>query len=70
MAKLFTIRKRLLNANTGEPLLKTPYFIKISDGTSHFGHTDEKGLTAPILRENEVQVEIFICDDAMRMNEE
>jgi len=69
MAKLKTLQYKLINNPTGKPLKKSPYFMKISDGSTHFGYTDEGGLTANIVRESTVTAEVFFGEEALLMSE-
>ena len=69
MAKLKSLQYQLINTPTGEPLSKSPYFMKISDGTTHFGYTNGEGLTAAIVRMGTISVEIYVGDDALDMSE-
>lgn len=69
MAKLKSLQYQLINNPTGEPLKKSPYFLKLSDGTTHFGYTDEQGFTISVARETAVTSEMFVGEEALLMSE-
>ncbi len=69
MARLKSLQYQLINTPTGKPLAKSPYFLKLSDGTKHFGYTNAEGLTANIVRETTVTAEVFVGQEALEMSE-
>jgi hypothetical protein len=64
-----SLQYQLINKPTGLPLAKSPYFMKISDGTTHFGYTDSEGMTANFVRKSALTAEIYVGDDALDMSE-
>lgn len=69
MASLFDIQYQLINNANGQPLGNSPYFMRLSDGTSHFGYTDHEGFTATLIRMTQVTAEIFLGQEAFELSE-
>lgn len=70
MAKLYDIQYQLINNANGMPLSNSPYYLKMSDGSAHFGYSDTEGYTATILRENTVSIKIYLGQEALEMSED
>ena len=58
-AKLFDRQVKLVNELTGEPMAGVPYKAVTSDGDTHYGTTDENGLTMLVSTVNSQSVDFY-----------
>jgi hypothetical protein len=69
MPTLFEKQLQIMNSKTGEPLEGCPIYLCVSDGSTHFGYTDQNGMTPLVVRSYPITVEVIAGEEALLKGE-